>query len=46
MVAHRAGALNLVIPVAIGAVGYLEQWQELTFEQLQQAVTYLAVNND
>lgn len=46
VVAHRAGALNLVIPVAIGAVGYLEQWQELTFEQLQQAVTYLAVNND
>lgn len=46
IVAHRAGALNLVIPVAIGTVAYIEHWRELTYEQLQQAVTYLESHDD
>jgi 3-dehydroquinate synthase len=46
VVAHRAGALNLVIPVGIGAVTYVEHWRELSLEQLQLAVNHLAVNYD
>ena len=44
--AHRAGALNLVIPMAIGSVTYIEHWTELAYEQLQQAVNYLASGNE
>lgn len=46
IVAHRAGAMNLVIPVAIGAVDYIEHWRELTCKQLQQAVAYLESYDD
>lgn len=46
IVAHRAGALNLVIPVTIGTVAYIEHWCELSCGQLQQAVTYLESHND
>jgi 3-dehydroquinate synthase len=46
IVAHRAGALNLVIPVTIGTVAYIEHWCELSCGQLQQAVTYLESHDD
>lgn len=46
IVAHRAGALNLVIPVTIGTVAYIEHWRELSCGQLQQAVTYLESYDD
>lgn len=46
IVAHRDGALNLVIPVTIGTVAFIEHWRELSCGQLQQAVTYLESYND
>lgn len=46
IVAHRAGALNLVIPVTIGMVTYIQHWRDLSYVQLQQAVTYLESIDD
>jgi 3-dehydroquinate synthase len=45
VVAHRDGALNLVVPTGIGSYEFIHRESDVQFRELQSAVTYLELRH-